>query len=612
MSIQEAQDLIRQNRIHEAFVLLQKLKNLPHPPKSAWLEWAGIATITPFSYLSIKAARKEFELFKSKEAKEFHDALEARLLEGKEKSAKDYPVISLIAIANEGTEETWKTCIDSLRLQFNTCIELILISNSETVIWGELPGFVKLRRPKSLPIINLAEIELAIRTCSGEIISVIDNPTSIFSDHGLLVIGAVFKSIPHMAVAQTERLCYGMEGIASPIRIEVPSWSQATLLDPVCLELPTHLFIWKGTYFRKNIILSLEKIFSDGILHAGAFDLVVKISRNNQIHSIKVPVVLDETALEARSFAISVSELSEASLIIKKELKILKSPPLISCPDLVEVSKAESKKYNLPKIAPFILAHGENAAPSITLVTAVYNGREYIERCIESILSQNYPNLEYIILDGGSNDGTQEIIKRYQKHLSHWSSKLDEGHYAAVQEGLKLSKSSIMSWLNADDYLCPYTLRLVASIFSERKHIEWITGKASILSNKGELFIDGATPLIDGLNYYEDAFDRPFIQQEGTFWRRSLWEKAGSCLDLRLNLAADMELWTRFLQHTKLFAVSVPLGVFMYRKGQRSEILKHRYYNEAYRVIQNLKSLGIKPYQENLNESTRIEIPLAD
>jgi glycosyltransferase involved in cell wall biosynthesis len=256
-----------------------------------------------------------------------------------------------------------------------------------------------------------------------------------------------------------------------------------------------------------------------------------------------------------------------------------------------------------------LLQGGRAAAPSISLVTSVFNGREYLERCIDSILSQGYPNLEYIILDGGSTDGTQEIIKKYERYLAFWRSTPDNGHYSAVQDGLTRSTGSIMSWLNADDRLTPYSLDLVAAIFTGAKEIEWLTGRQCISAPDNSLDI-GGVPRLTGEDYFNDGFDSPFIQQEGTFWRRSLWERAGGALDVRLELAADMELWTRFFQHAHPYTTSVPLGIFQMRPGQRSEVFRNRYFNEAYRVIQRLKVLGIKPFHHPEPEATRLPIPV--
>lgn len=108
------------------------------------------------------------------------------------------------------------------------------------------------------------------------------------------------------------------------------------------------------------------------------------------------------------------------------------------------------------------------------------NDKAHIARCIESVLSQNYPTLEYIILDGGSTDGTKEIIEGYRGYLAQYHSAPDAGHYAAIQRGLRSLSGEIMTWLNSDDMLYPYSVRLVSSILNERREVDWLTGNICI------------------------------------------------------------------------------------------------------------------------------------
>src|SRR5271170_2525938 len=89
-----------------------------------------------------------------------------------------------------------------------------------------------------------------------------------------------------------------------------------------------------------------------------------------------------------------------------------------------------------------------NHWPKITLVTAVFNGAKYIEETMRSVLDQGYPNLEYVVVDGGSSDGTMEIIRRYEKYLTRWSSEADKGVYDGLNKGFAGSTGEIMGWLN--------------------------------------------------------------------------------------------------------------------------------------------------------------------
>src|SRR5271155_2494668 len=120
---------------------------------------------------------------------------------------------------------------------------------------------------------------------------------------------------------------------------------------------------------------------------------------------------------------------------------------------------------------------GATAWPRITLVTAVRNGAKYIEDTMRSILSQGYPNLEYIVVDGVSTDGTLEVIRKYEKEIAWWVSQPDQGVYDALNTGFARSTGEIMGWLNASDQLHIRSLFVVSSVFAGMREVEWITGR---------------------------------------------------------------------------------------------------------------------------------------
>src|SRR5215204_5758135 len=105
--------------------------------------------------------------------------------------------------------------------------------------------------------------------------------------------------------------------------------------------------------------------------------------------------------------------------------------------------------------------------PKISIVTPSYNQAEFIEETILSVINQNYPNLEYIVIDGGSTDGSVEIIKKYEQYFSYWVSEPDKGHADALNKGFAKATGEVMAWINSDDKYFPWTFATVAEVYSQ-------------------------------------------------------------------------------------------------------------------------------------------------
>ena len=222
--------------------------------------------------------------------------------------------------------------------------------------------------------------------------------------------------------------------------------------------------------------------------------------------------------------------------------------------------------------------------PHISIVTPSFNHGQFLEACIDSVLSQNYPNLEYVIMDGGSTDNSVEIIKKYENHLTYWQSKSDGGQYAAINEGFKRTTGKIMTWLNSDDKFHPNAFKIAALIFKNHDDIQWIMGRPNVFDEKGnQLWINDYLPVWSRNKYLRKQFK--YIQQEGTFWRRSLWDMAGGCLDTNISLAGDLELWTRFFRYAQLFTVDALLAGFRTHPGQKSQVFISQYISEAETIL---------------------------
>lgn len=238
--------------------------------------------------------------------------------------------------------------------------------------------------------------------------------------------------------------------------------------------------------------------------------------------------------------------------------------------------------------------------PKISIITPNYNGDKFLEKTILSVLLQNYPNLEYIIIDGGSTDQSIEIIKKYESQITFWVSEKDNGIYDALQKGFAKSTGEIMGWINSDDMFHPKSFFTLAEIFNNHPTIEWVHGIATVFDDKDRtVYMRSALSNPYSLYIKDYKKDGIFIQQESTLWRRSLWIKAGSNISQQYSLAADFELWIRFFRYAKLYTTSALIGGFRIREGQLSRTHYEKYISESDSIIDvEFDKLSIKIVRE--------------
>jgi glycosyltransferase involved in cell wall biosynthesis len=229
---------------------------------------------------------------------------------------------------------------------------------------------------------------------------------------------------------------------------------------------------------------------------------------------------------------------------------------------------------------------GVTSWPRITIVTAVRNGARYLEDTIRSVISQGYPNLEYIVVDGVSTDGTLEIIRKYEKDITWWVSQPDKGTYDALNTGFSRSTGEIMGWLNASDMLHTKGLFVVGSVFRDLPQVEWITGRPTWFSQEGMNMNVGVQDLPRWSRYRFLAGANKYIQQESTFWRRSLWNRAGGSLSSSYQAAGDFDVWARFFQHARLYSTDALIGGYRFHEDALSAADRESYDRGCEAVIE--------------------------
>jgi glycosyltransferase involved in cell wall biosynthesis len=218
-----------------------------------------------------------------------------------------------------------------------------------------------------------------------------------------------------------------------------------------------------------------------------------------------------------------------------------------------DVGSDPSRRSDVPTFR-----RSDDSLPRISLVTPVFNSAKYLEQTIRSVLAQQYPNLEYFIVDGGSTDGTLDIIRKYESQITAWISEPDNGMYDALNKGFARTSGEIMGWISATDQYHVGGLSVVGSVFRDLPDVAWITGRATGFNDDGMTTVVLDLPHWSRLRFLAGA--NRYIQQESTFWRRSLWEKAGARVDSSRRNGCDFELWVRFFRHARIYPVDALIG----------------------------------------------------
>jgi glycosyltransferase involved in cell wall biosynthesis len=229
--------------------------------------------------------------------------------------------------------------------------------------------------------------------------------------------------------------------------------------------------------------------------------------------------------------------------------------------------------------------------PKISVITPSYNQVNFIQFTIDSVLKQEYPNLEYMIIDGGSTDGTVEVLRQYSDRL-RWVSEKDKGQSDAINKGFKIATGDVLAVLNSDDIYEPGTLAKVGGFFARHPEAKWVTGKCYTIDRSGR----ATRPLITlyknfwlHMNFSHALFVLNFISQPATFWRRELTQQIGG-FNESLFYTMDYEYWLRISKVARLFILHSYLASFRYYPDSKSGSTTGAQFEEQYRVARESTS----------------------
>jgi GT2 family glycosyltransferase len=219
--------------------------------------------------------------------------------------------------------------------------------------------------------------------------------------------------------------------------------------------------------------------------------------------------------------------------------------------------------------------------PRLSVVTPSYNQADYLEQCMSSVLDQAYPNLEYMVVDGGSKDGSVDIIQKYSHQLSWWVSEADRGQAEAINKGLKHSSGEVVAWLNSDDFYMAGALEQAVSVLMANPHLGLVFGNLLAVDVSGQpinLMRFGEWGLQDLMRF-------EIIGQPAVFMRRSVLMKSG-LLDENFHYMLDHHLWLRMAQHAGMKHVDSTWAAARFHAGAKNVSQSVGFSQEALRVFQ--------------------------
>ena len=219
----------------------------------------------------------------------------------------------------------------------------------------------------------------------------------------------------------------------------------------------------------------------------------------------------------------------------------------------------------------------------VSIITPSYNQVSYLEQTILSVLNQDYPRIEYIVVDGASTDGSVEIIRKYEGKLAYWVSEEDRGQADAINKGLVRATGEIIAWLNSDDYYLHGTIRAVVKVFEEHPDVVLVYGNMLAVDEAGRTF--------NTLNYkqltLEDLLCFQIIGQPAVFMRRSAFQKTNG-LDFSFHFLLDHLLWLQIAKQGGILRVNQTWSAARYHAEAKNRAKAAEFGREAFRILETV------------------------
>jgi glycosyltransferase involved in cell wall biosynthesis len=222
-----------------------------------------------------------------------------------------------------------------------------------------------------------------------------------------------------------------------------------------------------------------------------------------------------------------------------------------------------------------------SANPKVSIITPSFNQGRFLEASIQSVLAQTYPNIEYIVVDGGSKDESLEVIKRYEQHFAWWVSEKDKGHADALNKGFARATGEILAWLNSDDVYFPTAVAEAVALLQEHPDVGMVYGEADLIDNSGATIGKFAARQTD---YRRMLRGSVHIPQATTFFRADTWRQVGP-LDLSLFFSFDYDLWVRIAKVSRLLYVPRRWAQFRIHNDGKTIVNDDRCYPDMLRVL---------------------------